>query len=153
MMIQITCVNFFHSFQFLFAASTIGTALGLITLGTYMLLKSWEYEVEAFNFVPLIGFSLAIFMASWAILTLPFLVISEVMPDNLKDFGASFCMTVLWVGQFIMLKFLQQLIELTTFHGSMFLFSGVCLSCTLFVILYMPETKGRSYEEIMQSLQ
>lgn len=141
------------SFQFLFGASSIGTALGLITLGTYMMLKSWQYDVESFNLIPLISFSFVIFMASLAILTIPFLVISEIMPDNLKDFGVSFCMTILWSCQFLMLKFLPLLIKTITFHGSMFLFAGFCLLCALFIILRMPETAGKSREEIMDALR
>lgn len=150
--------------------------MGLTTLGVYMMLKTWGYDVEAFNWIPLASFSFSIFIASWAILTLPFLVISEgnetkyiefnkltsikqnlsslseVMPDKLKDFGTSFCMTLLWISQFIMLKFLPLLTDTLGFHGSMFLFAGVCVACTVFIILFMPETKGRSYEQIMKSL-
>lgn len=74
------------------------------------------------------------------------------MPDKLKDFGTSFCMTLLWISQFIMLKFLPLLTDTLGFHGSMFLFAGVCVACTVFIILFMPETKGRSYEQIMKSL-
>lgn len=138
--------------QFLFIVSTIGTASGLMTLGVYMMLKSWHYKVELFNWIPIASFSFVIFIASWAILTLPFLVISEVMPEKLKEFGISFCMTLLWLFAFIIIKFLPLLTESLTFHGSMFLFAGVCITSTIFIVLRMPETKGKSYDEIMNSL-
>lgn len=144
--------TFFRFFQFLFIASTVGTALGLTTLGVYMMFKSWHYSVEAFNWVPIASFSFVIFIASWAILTLPFLVISEIMPEKLKGFGVSFCMTLLWIFAFIILKYLPLLIESLTFHGSMFAFAGVCVSSALFIVFRMPETKGKSYEEIMSLL-
>lgn len=65
--------------KFLFVVSTIGTAFGLITLGVYMMLASWKFNVEVYNWIPLAAFSFSIFIASWAVLTLPFLVISGIL--------------------------------------------------------------------------
>lgn len=49
-------------------------------------------------------------MAFWAILPLPFLILAEILPDKLKEFGMSFCMTD------------------TLGYGCMFLFAEVCRS-------------------------
>lgn len=117
------------------------------------MLKSHGYEVESFNWVPICSFSFTIFIASWGVLTLPFLVISEVMPEKLKNFGSSFCMSLLWIFAFTVLKFLPLLSDTLGMHGTMFLFSSCSLLGALFVVLVMPETKGKSYEEIMQSLR
>lgn len=57
-----------------------------------MLVRSHGYPVDEYNWIPLVSFSFVIFIANWAVLTLTFLVISEIMPDNLKSFGSSFCM-------------------------------------------------------------
>ncbi|XP_031619245.1 facilitated trehalose transporter Tret1-like [Contarinia nasturtii] len=130
--------------KFLFLVSTFGTALGLITLRVYMMLKTWKYNVEELNWIPIASFSFVIFVASCAILTLPFLVISEIIPENLKEFGVSFCMTLLWSFAFIILKYLPLLTGTLGFHGSMFLFAGACLSGAIFIMFYMPETKGKS---------
>lgn len=133
--------------------SSVGTALGLITLGVYMMLKSWDYAVESFNYIPIGSFSFVILIANLALTPLPFLVISEVMPNKLKNFGSSFCLTLVWILVFIMIKFLPFLMENLQFHGTMFLFASICLAGGLFIALKMPETKGRSYEQIMNSLR
>ncbi|XP_055302945.1 facilitated trehalose transporter Tret1-like [Sitodiplosis mosellana] len=138
--------------KFLFVVSTVGTAIGLISLGTYTMLRTWGYQVETFNWIPIASFSFVIFLASCAILTLPFLVIAEILPEELKDFGASFCMTLLWIVAFTITKYLPFMTEAIGFHGSMFLFAGACLSSAVFILLFMPETKGKSYEQIMSSL-
>lgn len=117
------------------------------------MLKSWQYDVDAFNWVPVASFSFVIFIASWAVLTLPYLVISEIMPEEIKDFGMSFCGTVGWIFTFISIKYLPSLIELIEFHGSMFLFAGVCMFSTFIILVFVPETKGKSYEQIMESLK
>lgn len=134
--------------------STFGTTFGLITFGIYMMLKSWNYAVEeSFRWIPLAALSIVIFFASCAILTLPFTVIGEMMPEQIKDLSVTFCMALMATFGFILLKTFPWLMGLLGFHVSMFLFAGVCLSCAVFIIFYMPETKDKSYEKIMTSLQ
>ena len=114
--------------------------------------KEWNYSMDAFNWIPIVAFSIIIFLATLGISTLPYTVIGEVMPQNLKEFGVSFCMALLSSCSFFILKFLPLLIDSLGLHGSMFLFSCVCLSGALFIVLQVPETKGKSYDEIMNSL-
>lgn len=116
------------------------------------MLKSWNYDIDAYNWIPVASFSFVIFICSLAVLTLPSVVIAEIMPENIKDFGVSFCGICSWIFTFISVKYLPFLIELVTFHGSMYLFAGVCLFSTLFIMVFVPETKGKSYEQIMESL-
>lgn len=122
-------------------------------MGVYMMLKSWNICVDTFNWIPLASFSLAIFMASWAILPLPFLIISEVMSEKLKEFGMSMAMALMWFLAFTTTKLLPFLINTLGFHGSMFQFSGICLICMVFIVFFVPETKGKSYEQIMNALR
>lgn len=116
-------------------------------------MKSWQWNVETYNWIPIASFSFVLFTASLAILTLPFTVIGEIMPESIKEFGVTFCNTFISICAFLTMKFLPFLNESLGFHGSMFLFAGFCLFSALFIILYMPETKARSYEQIMKSLQ
>lgn len=133
--------------------STIGSALGYATLATYMMLKTTGYEVESFNWIPIVSFSFALFAASWAILTLPFVVIAEVMPENLKDFCISICLSLIWITSFMLTKFFNVLTDTIGFHGTMYFFSGVCSASAVIIILFLPETKGKSYQEIMEMLR
>lgn len=116
------------------------------------MLEANGVDVRPFNWIPITSFSFIIFVASLGVLTIPFLVISELMPEKLKNFGTSFCMELLWLLTFIMLKCLPSLLELLGKHGSMFLFAAVCLCSTVFIVIVIPETKGKSYDEIMKSL-
>lgn len=154
--IQKNCESFwlaFFSLQFLFAVSNVGTAIGLTTLGTYMLLKSWDVPVEAFNWLPVITFSFVIFVAAIGIFTIPVIVLSEIMPEKVKDFCMSICMSLLWLFSFITIKYLPFMMDTIGFHGSMYIFAGVCVVCEIFIIFHVPETKGKNYDEIMDSLR
>lgn len=68
--------------KFLLAFSATGTGLGLCTLGGYTLLKSLGYSLDGLGWLPIASFSFCIFIASWGVLTLPFMVIAEIMPEK-----------------------------------------------------------------------
>lgn len=70
--------------KILFGISSGGATLGFSCMALYTYLKTLGYEVEAMSWVPIASFSFIIFIASWGVLTLPFLVIAEVMPEKVK---------------------------------------------------------------------
>lgn len=121
-------------------------------LGTYTLLKTFDINVEVVNWIPVASFSSATFISAFGIQSLTLTVVSEIMPEKIKEIYMSFCMTLLWGLNFISAKYLPDFIEILGFHGSMYMFAGVCLFSALYIVLFMPETRGKSYEDIMKSL-
>lgn len=70
--------------KILFALSSGGTFIGLTCMGIYTYLQTLEYTMDGFTWIPVASFSFCIFIASWGVLTLPFLVIAELMPEKVK---------------------------------------------------------------------
>lgn len=124
---------------------------GFIVLGCLQFIPE-SVEVAGLTWIPLAGFSFVVLSQSLGISTLSFSVTAEILPENLREFGVSVCNTISGMNAFIVLKFMPTLCHTLGFHGTMFLFGGVCIPTLLFVIFYMPETKGKSYEEIMNLL-
>lgn len=137
----------------LYIVSTIGTTLGLAVLGTYILLKSLDYDVTSYNWISIVSLSFVVLVQSCAISTLPFVVAAEMLPENSRELGASICNTVLGTCSFIVLKSMLAISNLIGLHGLMFLFAGICIPYAIFIIIYMPETKGKSYDQIMNLLK
>lgn len=142
---SLNLLQFFSRFQFLYTTLTIGTSLSFSILGAYMLFKSMGYAIEAYGWIPIVSFSSILFVGAWGMLSLPFVIIAEVLPEKMKDFGATLCLTFIW--------FCLTIFECLDFHGTMFLFAGICLSSAIIIILFLPETKGKSHDEIMEMLR
>lgn len=64
--------------------SAFGTCTGLAVLGCYTLLKSEGFNVEVFNWIPLVFFSFTIFLSNWGVLTLPFMIVSEISHPKVR---------------------------------------------------------------------
>lgn len=114
-------------------------------LGTYTLLNLFDVDVSGVNWIPLASFSSATFISAFGIQSLTLTVVSEIMPERIKESFVSFCMTLLWSLNFISSKYLPTFID--------YMFAGVCLVSALYVLIRMPETNGKSHEQIMNALR
>lgn len=135
------------------AVSGVGTACGLIVLAIYMMLKSWNIPVDVANWIPLVSYSFANFTASLGMQTLTVPIISEIMPEKIKNTAVSFCMTLLSILQILTSKYLLFIFDELGFHWAMLAFAGICLFGTLFILIKMPETKGKCHGDIMRALE
>lgn len=86
------------------------------------------------------------------VMALPPIIIPEIYPLQIKEAGVGFCMTFNWISAFINMKCAPLLIETVGLHWYLFIFAGICVSLTLIVLIFLPETKGKSHEEIMKLL-
>lgn len=58
-----------------------------------------------------------------------------------------------WVLAGVMVKYFEALADVFGMHGWVFLFSGVTLLGAIFIILVIPETKGKTYADIAAMLE
>lgn len=62
-------------------------------------------------------------------------------------------MLVLWMFAFIMVKAFPLIAAAVGMYGCWFLFAGVAFAGAVFVLAVLPETKGKSFEEIMEIMK
>jgi hypothetical protein len=55
-------------------------------MGTHGYLKSIEYDLSAYNWVPVASLSFVIFIASVGLLPLTFVILSEILPQKVLCF-------------------------------------------------------------------
>ena len=75
-------------------------------------------------------------------------LISEIFPNRIRGAAISVAVSALWIACFI-LTYTFPLLEHAIGAGKTFwLYSAICLAGFMFVYLYVPETKGKSLEQI-----
>ena len=62
------------------------------------------------------------------------------------------CLCFSWIMVFGMVKVFPSVVALVGIHGCIFIFSFCCFCGAIFVVLVLPETKGKSYEQILKDL-
>ncbi len=87
---------------------------------------------------------------------IPWLMMSELFPTNLRAKAVAITTTILWTFIFTGVYLFPTIINLSerltgSSGGAFWLFTVICFLSLLFGIFVMPETKGRSLEEIARS--
>ncbi|XP_066511234.1 solute carrier family 2, facilitated glucose transporter member 8-like [Hoplias malabaricus] len=94
--------------------------------------------------------SMGIFIAGFALGwgPTPWLVMSEIFPTRVRGPGSAVCVLTNWTCAFIVTKSFQSLMDLITSAGTFWMFSVLCALNVIFTIFFVPETKGKTLEEI-----
>lgn len=134
--------------------SGVGSILCLLVFGiSYMMLKSWSFEVETIKWIPLVSFSCLLFIVALGIQSLTYTIIAEILSEKIKDTCSFLCSMLMWAMVFVNIKFLPFFKELMGLHGIVFVYAGVCMISMGIIIVFMPETKSKNREEIQKMLE
>lgn len=74
--------------------STLGLALGTCVAGLYSFLYTRKLNLDAFNFIPVVSLSFAIFVASIGIVPIPYILAAELFPS--KVLHTRNCIVIKW---------------------------------------------------------
>ncbi|CRK87311.1 CLUMA_CG001113, isoform A [Clunio marinus] len=106
-----------------------------------------------FPWLSISALSLAIFMASAGFLPLTFVLLSEILPQKIRSIGMTLCMALFWTLSFILHKIFINLVAFAQFYISLLIFCGFIFLGMMFIVVYVPETRNKSGDEIEEALR
>lgn len=128
---------------------TLGMAAGLIVMGIF-----FQFHVTG-KLVPLV---LMVAVAAYVMSIAPvaWLIMSEIFPNHMRGKGMAVASTALWIASFGANLLFPLMTESSEKHlgsaaGAFWAFALVCIGTFVFCWRLVPETKGRSLEEIGES--
>ncbi|MFZ6037950.1 MAG: sugar porter family MFS transporter [Bacteroidota bacterium] len=122
-----------------------GMIVSLLLIGLYFL------KGEALNMSSvflLTCFLLYIFFCAGSISAVIFVFLSEMFPTKIRGLAMSVAGLSLWIGTYLIGQLTPWLLENATPAGTFFLFAFMCIPYMLIVWKLMPETAGKSLEDI-----
>ncbi|KAJ9595592.1 hypothetical protein L9F63_013213, partial [Diploptera punctata] len=132
--------------------STLGCSFSLGILGTYIFLHGKRIDVSGFEWVPLTSLILYIVIFCLGLCPLHNVILTEVFPPNVKDIAVSLNIMTS-VGCFgIVTKIFQIMVDTIGAYAPFWLFSTVVFCGFIFVCFFVPETKGKRLETILEEL-
>lgn len=134
--------------KILLLSSAIGMVVSEVPLGVYFYLKENGGDVEAISWLPITSLIVYIITYSFGFGPLPWTVMGEIFPSNVKSAASSLTASVCWLLGFVLTKFFASVSKDLSMAGSFWLFAGFCLVAAIFVFTIVPETKGKTFQEI-----
>ncbi|XP_071561823.1 facilitated trehalose transporter Tret1 isoform X1 [Temnothorax nylanderi] len=128
--------------------SAVMMALTLFSLGGFFYVKSLDVDVTAFGWLPLVSLIVYVIGFSLGFGPIPWLMMGEILPAQIRGSAASIATSFNWMCTFIVTKTFEDVIAVIGAHGTFWLFGIIVVVGLVFVIVSVPETRGRSLEEI-----
>jgi sugar porter (SP) family MFS transporter len=127
----------------LFASAGMGISLALLgSIYTHNAGAGWPLLIWILTYVA--SFSIGMGGIYWVI-------VSEIFPTRVRGAACSLSVVFLWGGNFLVSQFFPTMLKHLE-GGAFFVFVAMCALCFGFILFFVPETKGKSLEQIEHEL-
>lgn len=122
-----------------------GMIIALLLIGCYFIFGE-GYGISSLFL--LIFFLFYIFCCAVSICAVVFVLLSEMYPTRVRGLAMSIAGFALWIGTYLIGQLTPWMLQNLTPAGTFFLFAVMCVPYMLIVWKLVPETTGKSLEEI-----
>ncbi|KAL3269490.1 hypothetical protein HHI36_008557 [Cryptolaemus montrouzieri] len=123
-----------------------------IFLGLYFYLRDNGTNVDSISWLPIATLVLYITGYNFGAGPIPWAVMGELFPTNIKDLASAGVSAVCWICGFVITLTFQGVSNNIGMGPTFWIFSGFGVFATVFVITYVIETKGKSLQQIQDEL-
>jgi SP family sugar porter-like MFS transporter len=126
--------------------------LGSLGLAVVYAILGGAYFFEFTGLPVLVLVITAIAIYSMSLAPITWVVLSEIFPNRIRGVAMSIATFSLWVASFILTFTFPLLNDALGAYGTFWVYSGICVFGFWFIKNKLPETKGKSLEEIEMEL-
>lgn len=132
--------------------SSVAMIITLVTLGSYFYVLEAGTDVSNYGWLPLACLVIYVLGFSIGFGPIPWLMLGEILPAKIRGTAAALATAFNWTCTFVVTKSFHNIIAVIKMYGTVWLFAVLCLIGLFFVIFFVPETRGKSLEEIEKKL-
>ena len=126
--------------------------VGSLTLGiTFILVGAcFQNQSQGIHVLALVLLAIAFFASSIGPVT--WVLMSELFPNRIRGLATSIAVLSLWIANFVLALTFPSLNSNFGPAKTFWVYAGICLAGSVFIIFYVPETKGKTLEQIEREL-
>ncbi|XWS58249.1 hypothetical protein CRYUN_Cryun08bG0017900 [Craigia yunnanensis] len=131
--------------------SAVGSCTGCILTGLAFLFQDLHFGKDLSAILVFFGVLFYLGFLQLGLGGIPWIIMSEIFPINIKGAAGSLVILVSWIGSWVISYTYSALFEWSSV-GTFFIYGCICAAGIVFIAILVPETKGRTLEEIQESL-
>ncbi|PKI59399.1 hypothetical protein CRG98_020158 [Punica granatum] len=135
----------------LILVSAVGLVMGCLLTAVSFYLKVHDLAAQAVPILAVSGILLYIGSFSIGMGAVPWVVMSEIFPINVKGVAGGFATLVNWFGAWAVSYTFNYLMSWSS-YGTFILYAAINAAAIFFVIGVVPETKGKTLEQIQAAI-
>lgn len=136
----------------LIICSCAGMFIALNLLAGFFYLHDRNISTKSIYWLPIFSLILYIVFFNVGVCTVPWTLMSELFPNNMKQMTTAVASCFGWISSFLVTKSFHDMNSTMGRCGTFWFFSSMCLLCGTFSVFYLPETKGKSFSQIQKML-
>ncbi len=125
---------------------------GSIGLAVIYFVLGGSYMLKLDGVVILVLVLLGIATYAMTLAPITWVVLSEIFPNRVRGIAMAVATTALWIASFLLTYTFPVLNKVFRAGGTFWLYAFICVAGFLFILRKLPETKGKSLEEIEEEL-
>ncbi|XP_028133154.1 facilitated trehalose transporter Tret1 [Diabrotica virgifera virgifera] len=133
--------------------SSILTGICLLTLAIYFHIKNAGYEYKHVSWVPLVAVMVYALVFKYGMGMVPIVITAEIFASKIKALGMALVDGVYVSAAIIAINLYNYLTDSYGMHVPFYLFSACSFLTSFYVIFFIPETKGKTLDEIQLMLE
>ncbi|XP_012531503.1 facilitated trehalose transporter Tret1 [Monomorium pharaonis] len=127
--------------------------VSLVALGTYFNIKKSESDVSSLSWLPLTSLTLYMISFSIGMGPIPWMLMAELFPAETKAVASGMAVMLNWILVFLVTKTFPAMNEGLGADVTFWIFATIMAVGTAFTYFFIPETKGKTSQEIQEELQ
>jgi SP family facilitated glucose transporter-like MFS transporter 8 len=127
-------------------------AICTLLLGIYFYLKDEDSDISSLGWLPLTSVCLFIVTFSLGYGPIPWMMVGELFAPQIKGFASSLSCVLNWILAFIVTRFYSNLADSFSIQATFWIFAVISAIGTVFVFFVVPETKGKTLDQIQKEL-
>lgn len=135
--------------------SILGCAISttVIAINEFVRIMSHEHDSTEHSWIPFIMFIGLTFFTGFGVASIPWMLVSEVFPFRGRSLASGVAAAASYILGFFATKTYLSLESLFTVAGAFTIYGCINFIGFLFIYFHMPETEGRSLQQIEESYQ
>ncbi|KAF9809467.1 hypothetical protein SFRURICE_020764, partial [Spodoptera frugiperda] len=146
----VQCVKKLFYTKLLLVTTSFAVGVGMVVLSAWFYMTSSGFWLP--GWLPVLAMCLCIFADAAGFQPISYIIITDLFTFQLRGNVSAFANVCAKLSNFVQTKWFTIICEMIGIHWTFLFFAAICFIACFYTIIYFPETRGKTIDEIYSKL-